>query len=212
MPYKEFFQKIMQFESLWDSMTSSPAQIIMLTVLGLLLVWLLRRLLKRRPFPKKFEASVQFVCDGDSVWVKRNGGGRVKLRLAGMDAPETEQAFGRESAECLARLIAGKRVRVTAVSSDEYGRWVSFVAVGRTDVGLEMIRLGCAWAYGRYFYLLSPENRRLYASAQAEAQRTRRGLWQDPEPEAPWQWRERHRSLWQKFLRWLKRLFRKLLR
>lgn len=200
----------MHSESLWDSLTSSPAQIVMLAVLALLLIWLLRRLLKRRPFPKKFDASVQHVCDGDSVWVKPNGGGRVKLRLAGMDAPEIEQAFGRESTECLNRLIAGRRVRVTAVSSDEYGRWVSFVSVGGTDVGLEMIRLGCAWAYSRYFYLLSEENRRLYASAQAEARRAKRGLWQDPDPEAPWRWRERHRSLWVKILRWLKRLLRKL--
>lgn len=43
--------------------------------------------LTRRKWPWRFKATVTYVCDGDSVWVKRTIGGRMKLRLLGMDAP-----------------------------------------------------------------------------------------------------------------------------
>ena len=45
--------------------------------------------LTRRKWPWRFKATVTYVCDGDSVWVKRRIGDRMKLRLLGMDAPDS---------------------------------------------------------------------------------------------------------------------------
>lgn len=52
--------------------------------------------LTRRKWPWRFKATVTYVCDGDSVWVKRTIGGRTKLRLLGMDAPKPNSLTGRK--------------------------------------------------------------------------------------------------------------------
>jgi len=71
----------------------APAVLVMGGFIVLLLLWLVRHLSRRRRFPLVFEARVEHVCDGDSIIV-RGCFGRVKLRIAGMDAPETAQARG----------------------------------------------------------------------------------------------------------------------
>ena len=47
-----------------------------------------------RRLPWCFSGKVTWVCDGDSVYVNTCWGQRVKLRLLGIDAPETEQPYG----------------------------------------------------------------------------------------------------------------------
>lgn len=180
-----------------------------------ILFWFLgRRFIKRlfRPrFPRTFSARVTYVCDGDSVWVKPRWGRRTKLRLIGMDAPETEQAFGRDATEVLRKKIAGAWVSVTAVGVDPYGRLISRVELGRTDVSEFMIKEGFAWAYRRYFARLSQKDVVRYSAAETSAREARRGLWQEKNPSAPWTWREEHRTLWTRFLFWLTRWLTRLL-
>ena len=89
----------------------------------------IRRLFRPR-FPQTFTARVTYVCDGDSMWVKPRWGHRTKLRLIGMDAPETEQAFGRDATEVLTKKIGGTTVFVTADGVDPYGRLISSVQLG----------------------------------------------------------------------------------
>ncbi len=76
-------------------------------------------------------------------------------------------------------------VTVEVLDVDRYRRSVSRMTVDGTDVGLEMIRSGCAWHYTQY----SKDAR--YAAAEEEPRRARRGLWQDPAPVAPWEFRRR---------------------
>lgn len=102
-------------------------------------VALLLFLFRKHSLPWRFRARVTYVCDGDSIWVKTWYGRRVKLRLLGIDAPETEQAFGGMSQIILARLIEGRRIDVAAVDRDIYGRYVSVVLCDGEDVCLRMI-------------------------------------------------------------------------
>ena len=180
-----------------------------------LFVWLLvRRFIRRlfRPrFPRTFTARVTYVCDGDSVWVKPRWGRRTKLRLIGMDAPETEQAFGRDATEVLTKKIGGTTISVTAVGVDPYGRLISRVQLGNTDVSEFMIKAGLAWPYTRYFSRLSQNDVVRYTAAGDSARKARRGLWQEANPLAPWTWRERHRSWWSRFLFWLTRWVKRLM-
>lgn len=115
------------------------------------------------------------VVDGDTFSV---GGERV--RLWGVDAPEGRQicqdatgqgyACGDVAHEQLVGLIDGRVVRCEVRDRDPYGRAVSRCQVGSTDLGEAMVRGGWAVDYVQF-------SRGAYASAEAEARRTRRGLW-----------------------------------
>ena len=173
--------------------------------IALLLLWgVLHRTHK---LPWVFRARATWVCDGDSIWVRTWYGRRVKLRLLGIDAPETEQAYGEESRKVLEELVGGRTVLVRALDRDIYGRYVASVRVGSVDAGLAMIEAGAAWPYFRYLSKLPREDAERIREAWREAKASGRGLWRERNPEAPWDWRERHRSWWSRLLLWLKKLY-----
>ena len=169
-------------------------------------VALLLFLFRKHSLPWRFRAGGTYVCDGDSIWVKTWDGRRVKLRLLGIDAPETEQAFGGMSQIILARMIEGRRIDVAAVDRDIYGRYVSALLCDGEDVCLRMIERGAAWPYFHYFNRMPRDVAQRYRHAFELARRDRIGLWQEENPEAPWNWRKRHRSWWTRFVFWLKRV------
>jgi micrococcal nuclease len=136
------------------------------------------------PSSDSFTGRVVAVLDGDSLKVLRDGA-EVEVRLLGVDAPEGGQAFGSVSKRALSNLVFGRTVHVAVRELDRYGRSVARVTVEGTDVGLELVRGGFAWHYTRYL------DDAAYAAAQREAQSARRGLWQDPAPVAPWEYRPR---------------------
>lgn len=178
----------------------------------MLLYGLLRRALKplfRPRFPRHFTARTTYVCDGDSIWVAPRWGGRRKLRLLGMDAPETDQAFGPEATRCLRRKLSGAVLDVTALGVDPYGRLISRVMIGRTDVSEFMIREGLAWPYRRYYRRLSQEEALRYDAACRMAKSKRLGLWREKNPTPPWVWRERQRTWLSRFWFWLSRLWKR---
>lgn len=68
------------------------------------------------------------VADGDTLTVDLNGK-ETKIRLCGVDAPEQQQALGKESKAFLQKLTLGKEVAVTEIEKDRYGRTVAEVFV-----------------------------------------------------------------------------------
>jgi endonuclease YncB( thermonuclease family) len=132
---------------------------------------------------KSFTGRVVSVLDGDSL-VILDGRQQVEARLHGVDAPEGGQAYGNICRRTLSNLVFGKTVSAQVVELDRYQRSVSRVSVDGLDVGLAMIRAGCAWHYRQY----SPDAG--YAAAEQDARRARRGLWQDAKPVAPWEYRQ----------------------
>lgn len=122
------------------------------------------------------------VHDGDTltVLVERQ---QVKIRLAEVDAPELKQPFGTRSRQSLAEMCFQKAATVRVVNRDRYGRTVGRVDCDGTDANREQVQRGLAWVYDRYV-----KDRSLYAD-QNDARSARRGLWTDPNPIAPWEWR-----------------------
>ena len=171
--------------------------------------WIVRFFLRPR-FPMTFKTRVRWVCDGDTIWVKHWFYKHFKVRLLGMDAPESEQRWGKESQRYLEKLVGGKTVTIHAVTRDMYGRWVGRVEVNGKDVSLAMIEAGLAWPYYQYFKNLNPKDREIYTAAGHEAQRQRKGLWRDKQPKSPWTWREEHRTWWSRFCYWLRKLWRRI--
>ncbi|UPU37838.1 thermonuclease family protein [Geomonas paludis] len=125
----------------------------------------------------------------------------MKVRLYGIDAPETEkkknrktgrvskpgQPYGEESFQALKRKIGGQRVTVEVRDIDRYRRAVSVVRLGGRDINQEMVREGFAWAYRQY---LDRPYASEYFRAEEEARRERRGLWRQGNPQPPWEFRK----------------------
>jgi len=80
----------------------------------------------------------------------------------------------------------GKAVKVQTTGKDRYGRTLGRVFVGETDVNVHLVRQGLAWWYRKY-----SDDPKLKAAEEA-ARRARRGLWADPSPVPPWDWRKEH--------------------
>lgn len=123
---------------------------------------------------------VTHVTDGDSVWVRPAGGAAVQVRLQGIDAPESCQAFGPQARDALAARVLQRPVRVAARARDMYRRTVGRVSVDGQDVGAWLVAGGFAWA-GRYRGRAGA-----YAKEEATARQARAGLWAGPaiEPRA----------------------------
>ena len=142
------------------------------------------------------------VSDGDSITVLASDNRQVKVRLAGIDAPERSQSFGQSSRRNLSDLVFGKEVRVSVVDTDRYGRIVGIVYVPVPgpndeiviDVDLAQIESWHAWAYRSYLRTLPSETAKRYTAAEDNAKARRQGLWIEKEPNPPWEWRSEKRE------------------
>ncbi len=129
------------------------------------------------------------VTDGDTITVLDSSNRQYKIRFAGIDAPEKNQPFGQRAKEHLSELVFNRQVIVETEKEDRYGRTVGKVLVSGRDTNLAMVVAGYAWHYKKYQAEQSPDDRLLYDSAEQEARAARRGLWEDPDPIPPSEWR-----------------------
>jgi endonuclease YncB( thermonuclease family) len=109
---------------------------------------------------------------------------QVRVRLTDIDAPELGQPFGTRSRQSLSEMCFGKLATLEVRGQDRYQRPLARVICDGKDANAEQVRRGYAWIFVRYARRESP----LHA-LQREAQAARRGLWADPAPVAPWDWR-----------------------
>jgi len=135
---------------------------------------------------EEFDARVIAVMDGDTVLLLRDGK-KIKVRLANIDAPESDQEFGQESRQSLADKVLKKQVHVSSKAVDIYGRMIAEISVDGRSVNEAQVRSGMAWEYSHY------HGNKHYLSLNREAKQARRGLWaQAARPIAPEQWRKTH--------------------
>jgi endonuclease YncB( thermonuclease family) len=128
------------------------------------------------------------VTDGDTMTILCDGR-PTAVRLHGVDAPEKGQAFGAQAKHFVSSQAFGRTVFVSQRGMDRYGRTIGNVALpdGR-DLGQELVRAGYAWWFRRY-----AADARI-ATLENAARAERRGLWADPHPVPPWEWRRRQNT------------------
>jgi len=132
---------------------------------------------------EEFSGRVVGVADGDTITVLAGVESR-RVRLAGIDAPEKGQPFSQRVRQATRQLVFGKAVRVLVRGQDRYGRTLGEVLLpDGTNLNERLVEEGWAWHYTSYSKV-----RRL-AELEAEARRSRRGLWVDPRPVPPWEFR-----------------------
>jgi len=146
------------------------------------------------------EGKVIKISDGDTLVVLDASRKQHKIRVAGIDAPEKAQAFGNRARQHLASLAFGKAVTVEWQKQDKYGRIIGKVLANcdqpgcPRDAGLEQMKAGMAWWYRKYAGEQSAEDRERYEQAEQAARDGKLGLWRDPNPVPPWDWRKQYRE------------------
>jgi len=145
--------------------------------------------------------TVTKVSDGDTIHVTTPERTKLKVRLYGLDAPETPkinqrtgrinkpgQPYGEESWKVLEGKIMGKQVRLEILDIDRYKRMVGMIYLGDRNINLEMVSEGYAEAYIEY---LKPPYRSDFIEAEREAKSAKRGIWAFHEYERPKDFRKR---------------------
>ena len=130
------------------------------------------------------------VIDGDTVVVLTTSERTVRVRLAGIDAPEKGQPFGQRARQFLASRVAGRVVEVAGDSRDRYDRILGTLWADGSDINAELVCGGLAWAYRVRDVALNPA----YLQCENVAREEKKGLWQAPSPVPPWQWRKQSHS------------------
>ena len=140
-------------------------------------------------------ATITKISDGDTVQAITPEGTKLKVRLYGIDAPETQKGnkpgepFGNASKDYLASLISQRSVRVEIRDIDRYRRMVAILWLAERNVNQEMIAAGMAEAYVEY---LKKPYRAPFIQAEQEAKAQGRGVWsQGNRYERPSQFRKR---------------------
>lgn len=147
---------------------------------------------KKQPNTSVITGNVLKVVDGDTITI-RTSNGKVKIRFAQIDAPETShfgskaQPYGKEAAMFLTSLVANRSVRVEVETVDQYGRNVGTVYVDGNNVNREMVKNGYAWVYREY----------AHDSTLIDLEKTARerhvGLWRSDNPIYPSDFRKENK-------------------
>lgn len=142
---------------------------------------------------QSYEAESIAVLDGDTIEATV-AGRAAQVRLHGIDAPELAQAHGDEARAELRRLVAGRKLRIGAIDVDRYARLIAQVEVDGRNINEALVASGFAWTYRAY---LDERAGGQSCAAEAAARDARLGLWHDAPNlwDAPWDFRERRRSL-----------------
>ncbi|MGB4598622.1 MAG: thermonuclease family protein [Trichlorobacter sp.] len=142
---------------------------------------------------RTIEGLVTNVSDGDTIQVTDQLGTKVKVRLYGIDAPETAkgskpgQPHGMESHQALMVKVMGQDVRLEVLDIDKYRRLVALVWQSGRNINIEMVSEGHAWAYRSY---LGRAHASDYITAEGQARKAKKGLWQQDNPQPPWEVRK----------------------
>ena len=131
-------------------------------------------------------AKVVRVLDGDTIEVLHNQHPE-RIRLSGIDCPEKGQAFGKKAKQAASELAFGKEVTVQTYGHDKYTRTIGDVILpDGMNLNQELVKQGWCWWYRKY----APGDTVL-EGLETEAMEARKGLWVDPQPVPPWEWRKR---------------------
>ncbi|MFB9864698.1 thermonuclease family protein [Rufibacter immobilis] len=135
--------------------------------------------------PAENQYKVIAIKDGDTIELLKDGK-PLRIRLQGVDCPEKNQDFGTRARQFTSDLVFGQYVSMVVHDTDRYGRTVAEIILpdGR-NLNQELVKNGYAWHYTAY-----SKDKEL-ARLEAEARAAKRGLWEQPSPQAPWDFRKK---------------------
>jgi micrococcal nuclease len=157
-------------------------------LLLILSVFLIANIAFARDPIRTLTGTVTKVSDGDTITVHTPEETKLKVRLYGIDAPETEksnhrtgriskpgQPYGDEAQSYLSAMVLNKTVRLDILDIDRYRRMVAIVWLGNKNANLEMIKAGMAEAYVEY--LKDQPYKIQFIQAEKDAKDKKLGIW-----------------------------------
>jgi len=132
-----------------------------------------------------WKGKVVRVVDGDTIIVTHKNK-KVRVRLYGIDTPESTQWYGQNAKQFISSQILGEEVAIEPMAIDRYGRIVALVFLGNVVVNELLVSHGYAWVYGRYCTKgFCSKWKRL----ERRARKKKKGLWKNPNVIPPWKYR-----------------------
>lgn len=132
---------------------------------------------------KAFFAKVIGVKDGDTIEVLYSGES-ITIRLLDIDCPEKKQAFGNKAKQFTSQMCFNKEVKIATNGRDRYKRILATVYIDERCLNEELLKEGLAWHYVKY------SKNKEYSHLEMSARQNRKGLWNDDNPIAPWEFRQ----------------------
>ena len=140
-------------------------------------------------FQTDFQAKVVAVKDGDSIEVIDSNQQQFIIRLSHVDCPEYSQPYSKAAKRFTSDFCFQKNITLEQTDTDRYGRLVCEVFVDGKSLNLALVENGLAWHHTRYSDDID------FAEAEEEAREKKIGLWADPDPVPPWEWRKEQREM-----------------
>ena len=132
-----------------------------------------------------FSDLIVSVLDGDTIEVLHNQHSE-RIRLSGIDCPEKGQAYGKRAKQAASALVFGKEVTLQTHGHDKYGRTLADVILpDGMNLNQELVKQGWCWWYRKYV-----PGDTVLEGLEKDAREAKKGLWTDPQPVPPWEWRK----------------------
>ncbi len=130
---------------------------------------------------------VNQVYEGDTINVSRRGF-QSDILFFGIDCPEKDQPFGAQARAFVEKTLQNKTVDVIMAKQVRRNRPMGYVYVDGELLNEILIKKGLAWVDDEYCRKgLCEKWRRM----EKEARQSGIGLWSQPDPVPPWQWRQK---------------------
>ena len=132
-----------------------------------------------------FNGQVASILDGGTIEVLRNGKAE-RVRLNGIACPKHDQPYSEQAKRATSDLVFSMEVTLEIHGKDKQGRIVAdVVRSDGTNINHALVQGGWCW----WDRKLAPRDSQL-ETLEKEARETKKGLWEDPNPIPPWEWRK----------------------
>ena len=164
-----------------EDLEKSPSRLILAFAVCAVLISCSTRVMALEVF-----GHVVAILDGDTIEVLHNSHPE-RIRLSGIDCPEKGQANGQKAKQAASALVFGKEVTLQTHGKDKYKRSLANVLLpDGTNVNHALVKEGWCWWYRKY----APGDT-ILEGLEKSAREAKKGLWADPHPVPPWEWRKR---------------------
>lgn len=140
-------------------------------------------------FAEMQEGKVTTVLDGNTLEIIDQNKEIQRVQLTGIDCPELNQEYGDQAKLFLEKLVLNKKITFQITGKDRLGNRQGIVLInGSRDIRMELLKEGLAWTAERNS---DPELEPLRQTAAD----SRKGLWSQENPIAPWIFRRQQTML-----------------